>query len=130
MFGRPITIRTLDLRTEKLFALAVDPRSDGQTWDWRLVDQLPHVQDLVRVQLQRFCGVANTVPVRILFPMITTQRQLECALRLVEEARHSLEEEETRRADGAGRADGRSAGSRHDDSALGPARGLCLHWLQ
>lgn len=90
--GRPFTLRTLDLRAEKLFGLQGGSHSD-QCWEWRLVDKLPHVQDLLRTQLRAALRAAYDGPMRILFPMITTQRQLRCALRLVEEAKQSLAEE-------------------------------------
>lgn len=91
--GRPLTLRTLDLRAEKLFGI-LSPRELQQTsWEWRLVDQLPHVQELVRTQLRAILRAAVDGPVRILFPMIATNRQLECALALIERAGHSLEQE-------------------------------------
>ncbi|QDU62039.1 Phosphoenolpyruvate-protein phosphotransferase [Planctomycetes bacterium Pan216] len=88
--GRPMTIRTLDLRSEKLYGIADLTR---ECWEWRLVDQLPHVQDVVRTQLRAILRAGKGGPVRILFPMITTQRQLNRALILLDEARESLREE-------------------------------------
>ncbi|MGL4461292.1 MAG: putative PEP-binding protein, partial [Planctomycetia bacterium] len=89
--GRPLTLRTLDLRADKLFGLA-SLHSD-QSWEWRLVDQLPHVQELVRTQLRAVLRAAVEGPVRVLFPMVMRQRQFDCALRLVDEARRTLLEE-------------------------------------
>jgi phosphoenolpyruvate-protein kinase (PTS system EI component) len=90
--GRPLTIRTLDLRADKMFGIRAE-RSTEPSWEWRLVDEAPHVQELIRVQLRAILRAAESGPVRILFPMIATQRQFLCALRLVDEARRSLKGE-------------------------------------
>lgn len=92
--GRPLTIRTLDLRTDKLYSASAEIHAEDQSWDWRLVDRLPHVQDLVRTQIRAILRAAESGPVRILFPMIVTQRQLDSALKLIHEARKSLDEEQ------------------------------------
>lgn len=91
--GRPLTIRTLDLRPDKLFGITADPKFRVELWDWRLVDQLPHVQDLLRGQLRAILRAAVDGPVRLLFPMITTQRQFQCALDLLSESRKQLVDE-------------------------------------
>lgn len=87
--GLPLTIRTLDLRADKLFRIAEQRPHEGQ-WEWRLVAECPPVQEIVRVQLRAILRASEEGPIRILFPMIATQRQLECALRLLEEAKRSL----------------------------------------
>lgn len=91
--GRPLTLRTLDLRADKLFGITKDPKYKVQSWDWRLVDQLPHVQELLLSQLRAALRAAKDGPLRILFPMITTHRQFHCALGLLAEAKRSLREE-------------------------------------
>lgn len=91
--GLPFTMRTLDLRAEKLFGIDRGPNLRAQAWNWRLVDQLPHVQELLRSQLRAALRAANDGPLRILFPMITSTRQLNCALRILEEAKLSLAKE-------------------------------------
>lgn len=91
--GRPLTLRTLDLRADKMFGMTADPRFQVESWDWRLVDQLPHVQDLLRGQIRAALRAADEGPVRILFPMVASERQFACALRLVEDARRTLREE-------------------------------------
>jgi phosphotransferase system enzyme I (PtsP) len=93
LHGRPLTLRTLDLRAEKLFGIISPHELQETSWEWRLVDQLPHVQDLVRTQLRAALRAALDGPLRILFPMIVTQRQLDRALLLLDEARRSLEHE-------------------------------------
>ena len=90
--GLPLTIRTVDLRGDKLFRVAEQRPHAGQ-WEWRLVAECPPVQEIVRVQLRAILRASEEGPVRILFPMIATQRQLECALRLLDEAKRSLRSE-------------------------------------
>jgi phosphoenolpyruvate-protein kinase (PTS system EI component) len=91
--GRPLTIRTLDLRPAKLFGITNDPMFERETWDWRLVAELPHVQSLLRSQLRAALRASMEGPIRLLFPMIVSDRQLKCALQLVDQARRSLEQE-------------------------------------
>lgn len=93
--GRPLTIRTLDLRPDKVFGILAPsavPAIDA-TWDWRLVHRLAHVQDLIRIQIRAVLQAATAGPIRLLFPMVVTQPQFECALRLWEEAKQSLQNE-------------------------------------
>lgn len=90
--GRPFTLRTLDLRKEKLFGIEYNPNSH-QPIDWRLVAESPIVQDLIRTQLRAALRAADSGKLRILFPLMTSQRQLECALQLLEDAKRSLQEE-------------------------------------
>ncbi|MBX9653183.1 GAF domain-containing protein [bacterium] len=91
--GKPLTIRTLDLRPAKLFGITSDPMFERETWDWRLVAELPHVQSLLRSQLRAALRASLDGPIRLLFPMIVSDRQLKCALQLVDQARRSLEQE-------------------------------------
>lgn len=91
--GRPLTLRTFDLRPDKLFGIASQGEPSGQSWEWQLVDQLPNVQDVIRTQLRAALRAALDGPMRILFPMVTTQRQFDVALRLLEEARQGLRAE-------------------------------------
>lgn len=91
--GRPLTLRTLDLRADKMFGITGDPQFQTQSWDWRLVDQLPHVQELVRTQIRAALRAAADGPLRVLFPMMATERQFARALSLVREARRTLVEE-------------------------------------
>jgi phosphotransferase system enzyme I (PtsP) len=90
--GLPLTIRTLDLRADKLFRVAEQRPHEGQ-WEWRLVADCSPVQEIIRVQLRAILRASDDGPIRILFPMIATQRQLECALRLLDEAKRSLRSE-------------------------------------
>jgi phosphoenolpyruvate-protein kinase (PTS system EI component) len=91
--GRPLTLRTLDLRADKLYGIIADPELQVESWDWRLVDQLPHVQNLLRGQIRAAMRAAVDGPLKILFPMVTTQHQFDCALQLVDDAKRSLAEE-------------------------------------
>ncbi len=90
--GRPVTVRTFDLRAEKMFAARPDDAADA-VWDWRLVADAPHVQEAVRTQLRALLRAADRGPLQILFPMIATERQFQQALKLVEEAARSLRAE-------------------------------------
>lgn len=90
--GRPLTLRTLDLRREKLFGIEYDAKLH-QPIDWRLVADSAMVRDLIRTQLRAAFRAAASGALRVLFPLVTSQRQLTCALSLAEEAKQSLEED-------------------------------------
>ncbi|HVJ82164.1 MAG TPA: putative PEP-binding protein [Planctomycetia bacterium] len=90
--GRPLTIRTLDLRADKMLAFQMEGKA-ADVWEWRLVEHAPQVRDLIRVQLRAILRAAVDGPVKILFPMVVGDRQFETALRLVDDAKRSLRKE-------------------------------------
>jgi phosphotransferase system enzyme I (PtsP) len=96
--GRPLTIRTLDLRADKMLAFQSAGMGDD-VWDWRLVEKAPLVRELIRLQLRAILRAAVDGPVRILFPMVIGERQFETALALVDQARQSLKREGMKFAD-------------------------------
>jgi phosphotransferase system enzyme I (PtsP) len=91
--GRPVTVRTMDLRSEKKMYGGGTGMRRYECWEWRLVDRLPHVQDVIRSQLRAIIRSSAFGPIRALFPMITSRRQLDSALRLFHEAETQLRDE-------------------------------------
>jgi phosphotransferase system enzyme I (PtsP) len=91
--GRPVTIRTMDLRSEKMHGPAAEGEGRGECWEWRLVDRLPHVQDTIRTQLRGILRSSDAGPIRVLFPMIVSRKQLDTALMLLRQAREGLKRE-------------------------------------
>jgi phosphotransferase system enzyme I (PtsP) len=92
--GRPATIRTFDLRPDKLAHGASVASSLAQTLDWRLVMESPILQRLFKEQVRAILRAAADGPVRLLIPLVTRSRLLEFATTTVSQAREELEREE------------------------------------
>jgi phosphoenolpyruvate-protein kinase (PTS system EI component) len=92
--GRPATIRTFDLRPDKLAHGAAVASSLAQTLDWRLVLESPILQRLFKEQVRAILRAAAEGPVRLLIPLVTRSRLLEFAITTLAEAREELLREE------------------------------------
>jgi phosphotransferase system, enzyme I, PtsP len=91
--GRPASIRTFDLRPDKL-AHAGDLASvEVGPLDWRLVLSSPTMQKLFKDQVRAILRAAAVGPARILVPMVTRTEQLDYVLKTVSEARAELQAE-------------------------------------
>ena len=88
--GRSATIRTFDLRPDKLAHGSTAASSMAQTLDWRLVLESPILQRLFKEQVRAILRAAATGPVRLLIPLVTRSRLLEFAIATVEQARQEL----------------------------------------
>jgi len=88
--GRPATIRTFDLRPDKLAHGSTAASSMAQTLDWRLVLESPILQRLFKEQVRAIFRAAATGPVRLLIPLVTRSRLLDFAIATVEQARQEL----------------------------------------
>ncbi len=88
--GRPATIRTFDLRPDKLAHGSAAASSMAQTLDWRLVLESPILQRLFKDQVRAIFRAAASGPVRLLIPLVTRSRLLEFAIATVEQAREEL----------------------------------------
>jgi phosphotransferase system enzyme I (PtsP) len=87
--GRPVTIRTFDLRPDKLAACA-HLGTTGRPFDWRLVLESPPLQQLFQDQLRAILRASAEGPARILIPLMTRTELLDFVLEAVARARASL----------------------------------------
>jgi len=92
--GRPATIRTFDLRPDKLAHGATAATSMAQALDWRLVLESPILQRLFKEQVRAILRAAAAGPVRLLIPLVTRTRLLDFAIHTVNQARQELLREE------------------------------------
>jgi phosphotransferase system enzyme I (PtsP) len=92
--GRPATIRTFDLRPDKLAHGATVASSMAQTLDWRLVLESPALQRLFRDQVRAILRAAVSGPVRLLIPFVTRSRLLDFVIAAVDQALSELAREE------------------------------------
>jgi phosphotransferase system enzyme I (PtsP) len=93
MAGRPVTIRTFDLRPDKLAAYSHIGSSAARPFDWRLVLDSPPLQQLFQDQVRAILRASTVGPVRILVPLVTSSELLDFVLETVAKARDSLMEE-------------------------------------
>jgi phosphotransferase system enzyme I (PtsP) len=89
--GRPASIRTFDLRQDKLGH--ADTLADAGPLDWRLMLDSPILQKLFKDQVRAILRAAVAGPARILVPMVTRTEQLDFILHTVAEARAELHAE-------------------------------------
>jgi len=88
--GRPISIRTFDLRPDKLAHWSRFGTTDHRRLDWRLVLETPPVQKLFRDQVRAILRAAVAGPTRLLVPFVNSSEQLEFIVSTVERAREEL----------------------------------------
>jgi len=92
--GRPATIRTFDLRPDKLAHCTHLTSAASGPFDWRQVLVSPPLQKLFKEQVRAILRAGTAGPARILVPLVTTTEQLDFILRTLEEARAELDREE------------------------------------
>jgi phosphoenolpyruvate-protein kinase (PTS system EI component) len=91
MKGRPTSIRTFDLRPDKLAHCPDLAGSSGHPLDWRLVLDSPPLQKLFRDQVRAILRAACVGPARILVPLVTRTEQLDFVIHTVGQAKEELQ---------------------------------------
>jgi phosphotransferase system enzyme I (PtsP) len=91
--GRPATIRTFDLRPDKLAHGDHLLTAAGHILDWRLVLALPPLQKLFKDQVRAILRAAVAGPARILVPLVLRSEQLDFVRATVRQAQHELRRE-------------------------------------
>jgi phosphotransferase system enzyme I (PtsP) len=93
MAGRPVTIRTFDLRPDKLASYSHLGSTAARPFDWRLVLDSPPLQQLFQDQLRAILRVSTVGPVRILIPLMTSSELLDFVIEALNRAREGLRRE-------------------------------------
>lgn len=88
--GRPASIRTFDLRPDKMAHAEHLRATTTGPLDWRLVLESPTLQQLFREQIRAILRAATAGPARILIPLVTRTEQLDFVLETVACARDEL----------------------------------------
>jgi phosphotransferase system enzyme I (PtsP) len=91
--GRPASIRTFDLRPDKMAHLAHVSPGNARAFDWRRVLGSPIVQGLFRDQVRAILRAATAGPARILVPLVTHTAQLDYIVETVRRCREDLDRE-------------------------------------
>jgi phosphotransferase system, enzyme I, PtsP len=91
--GRPVSIRTFDLRPDKLASYSYLGSAETRPFDWRRVLESPPLQQLFREQVRAVLRAAAHGPVRLLIPLVTTSELLDFVLETVARAKDELTRE-------------------------------------
>jgi phosphoenolpyruvate-protein kinase (PTS system EI component) len=91
--GRPVTIRTFDLRPDKLASYSYLGSAEARPYDWRLVLSSPALQQLFRDQVRAVLRAAVLGPARILVPQVNHSELLDFVTATVSEACDKLRRE-------------------------------------
>ena len=90
--GRPVSIRTFDLRPDKLASYSHLGAAAAKPFDWRLVLESPPLQQLFQDQIRAILRAATVGPVRILVPLVTRSELLDFVVETLAKARRVADE--------------------------------------
>jgi phosphoenolpyruvate-protein kinase (PTS system EI component) len=90
---RPVTIRTFDLRPDKLASYSHLGPAAARALDWRLILESPPLQQLFLDQVRAILRAATAGTVRILIPLVTRTEVLDFVVQTLEKAREGLRRE-------------------------------------
>ena len=88
--GRPATIRTFDLRPDKVAISSHLSTTSSYPYDWRRVLESPPLQELFKDQVRAILRAAARGPARILVPLVNQTEQVELIVETVAQARREL----------------------------------------
>jgi len=88
--GREVTIRTLDIGGDKFLSYLDYPREDNPYLGWRSIRVSLELRDIFREQLRAILQASAEGPVRLMFPMISSVRELREGLQTLEEEKITL----------------------------------------
>ncbi len=91
--GRPVSIRTFDLRPDKMAHYGGWSSGTNYPFDWRLVLDSPALQQLFKDQVRAILRAAAVGPARILIPLVVRTEQLDFVIETVDKARAELRRE-------------------------------------
>src|SRR5207237_680604 len=91
--GRPVSIRTFDLRPDKLASYSHLGAAAARPFDWRLVLDSPPLQQLFRDQVRAVLRAAVLGPVRLLIPLVTSGELFDFVRATLRETRQALARE-------------------------------------
>ena len=91
--GRPVSIRTFDLRPDKLASYSHLTPAAARPFDWRRVLESPPLQQLFRDQVRAILRAAAAGPVRLLIPLVTRSELLDFVLETLARAKEELARE-------------------------------------
>ncbi len=91
--SRPVTIRTFDLRPDKLASYSHLGAAAARPLDWRLILESPPLQQLFSDQIRAILRAGTAGTARILIPLVTRSEVLDYVLETLAKAREGLRRE-------------------------------------
>jgi phosphotransferase system enzyme I (PtsP) len=88
--GRPASIRTFDLRPDKVALSGQITATPAFPYDWRRVLDSPPLQELFKDQVRAILRAATSGPTRIIVPLVTQTEQVQLITETVAQARREL----------------------------------------
>jgi phosphotransferase system enzyme I (PtsI) len=89
--GKPVTIRTMDIGSDKKLPYVKLPDEDTHILGRRSIRLLPELEEYQLIQLRAILRASAHGKVRLMFPFITTLEDIRAAKRLVRTARRELD---------------------------------------
>jgi phosphotransferase system enzyme I (PtsP) len=93
MQGRPTTIRTFDLRPDKLASFSDIGGAASRAYDWRKVLDSPPLQKLFYEQVRAIMRAGVEGKPKILIPLVASTETLDFVMQTMQDARESLSQE-------------------------------------
>jgi phosphoenolpyruvate-protein kinase (PTS system EI component) len=91
--GRPVTIRTFDLRPDKLTSYSHLGAAASRPFDWRHILESPPLQQLFLEQVRAILRAAKLGPVRLLIPLVWRSELLDFVTDTLRRAREEMAQE-------------------------------------
>ena len=91
--GKEVTIRTLDIGGDKFLSYMDYPKEDNPYLGWRSIRVSLELKNVFREQLRAILQASALGPVRLMFPMISSVREVKESLKILEEAKEALRSE-------------------------------------
>ncbi|HYA14764.1 MAG TPA: phosphoenolpyruvate--protein phosphotransferase [Syntrophales bacterium] len=90
--GKEVTIRTLDVGGDKFLSYVDYPREDNPYLGWRSIRVSLELRDVFREQIRAILKASAFGSLRILFPMISSVREIKDILSILNEEKERLRE--------------------------------------
>lgn len=90
--GKAVTIRTLDVGGDKFLSYLDYPREDNPYLGWRSIRVSLELRDVFREQIRAILKASAFGSLRILFPMISSVREIKDTLSILNEEKERLRE--------------------------------------
>ncbi len=90
MVGKPVTIRTFDLRPDKVEGVLNPQHGGWEALDWRDVLQSASLQTLFREQIRAILRASQNGQAKILVPLVTTTELIDFLINTLNEVKNHL----------------------------------------
>lgn len=96
MGGKPVTLRTMDIGSDKKLPYVKMAEDDGHVLGRRSIRLMGELEEFQLIQLRAILRASAHGPIKLMFPFITSLEDIRLAKRMVRAARRELEERKVR----------------------------------